>query len=241
MKIQQLLSALLVFISLTINAQTKMSINNTTVSISPSYTVNNGTPITVIGQVKNVGTTTVTANVHVNMAIDTSSTGTPKYFKRSTATTPVVGFAPNAIFNFTVTDVAGNGNGYKIAGNGTTIVVWTVVGLSTDSITALDSVFTNIYVVDLTSIEDWKYSENNNILIQNPASGVLNFKFLGSNNESISVELLNSSGKAIEILNVTGGIQYSTFNIQHLSQGMYYLNFYNKNKNKIGTKKVIIQ
>lgn len=233
MKTKQLLSALFVFISLAINAQTKVSINNTTVTISPSYTVNNGTPITITGQVKNVGTTTVTANVHVNMAIDTSSTGTPKYFKRSTATTPVVGFAPNAIFNFTVTDVADSGNGYKIAGNGTTIVIWSVVGLSTDTTTAQDSVFTNVYVIDVTSIEDWSDFESKVISIQNPLTD--NIKLMYDEKLYTKVELLTSDGKRIQSAIENGYLTIST-----LAKGIYYLSFTNSKTGQLFTKKIII-
>lgn len=255
MKTKHFLNVFFICVCLAINAQTKVSINNATVNIIPSYTVNNGTSISITGHVKNVGTTTITANVHVNMAIDTSSTGTPKYFKRSTKTTPVVDFAPNAIFNFTVTDVADSGNGYKIAGNGTTIVVWTVVGLSTDTITALDSVLTTIYVIDVTDIEDWKDSDNQSIFIQNPTlGGILNIEFLILNNEHIVVELINSQGKCLlkEIVSThisthselpSGGSTATNnlkLNINNCESGVYYLNFYNKEQNKTSTKKVII-
>ncbi len=240
MKTKYLLSLLFNICLIAINAQTKVSINNTTVNISPSYTVNNGTAISITGQVKNVGATTITGNVHVNVAIDTSSTGTPKYFKRSTKTTPVVGFAPNAIFSFTATDVVDSGNGYKIAGNGTTIVIWSVVGLSTDTTTALDSVFTNVYVIDVTDIKDWSDFENQNIIIQNPAIEILNVK-LKMLNEPITIDLINENGIVLNSKIAEPLIQHLSFNIQNLTNGLYYLNFYNKEKIKIGAKKVIIQ
>lgn len=230
MKTKYFLQALLICTSFILNAQTKVSINNATISISPSYTVNNATPISITGQVKNVGTTTITANVHVNMAIDTSSTSTPKYFKRSTATTPVVGFAPNAIINFTVTDVAHGGNGYKIAGNGTTIVVWTCTGLSTDTATIQDSVFSNVYVIDLTSINEFTVFENNPIYFNNPAISTLYLNY----NPMIytSIELEDATGKVIS------KIEDTTLGLSNYSKGIYYLKCHSRNK--IVTKKIII-
>lgn len=214
------------------NAQTKMSINNATVSVSPSYTVSNGSSISVSGQVKNTGTTVVTGNVHVNLAIDTSIFSSPKYFKRSTSTIPVVGFAPNSIFNFTVTDVASGGNGYKVNGNGTTIVVWSVVGLSSDTLTSLDSAITHVYVIDLTDINDLIALEQSIICIQNPLTESL--KLIYNKNEFVVVELINSEGKVV-ISNINEGY----FELDCLTKGLYYIKF-TRRDNQFYIKKIII-
>lgn len=232
MKIKTHLLSLLLFASSIIVGQTKVSINNSTVSVSPSYTLNNGTAISAMGQVKNTGTATITGNVHVNMAIDTSSTSIPKYYKRSTATTPVVGFAPNAIFNFTVTDVADGGNGYKIAGNGTTIVIWSVVGLSTDTTTSLDSAFTNVYVIDLTSIDNWQDFENNILSIQNPLTE--NIQLIYNKAIYTSLQLANVQGKCFN-----SAIKQDYLDISTLAKGLYYLTFINT-KGEPFTKKIMI-
>lgn len=83
---------LFVFIAVVVNAQPLVSINGGTVQITPSYTINNGTSFSVTGSLKNVSTYSVTNTVHVHLAIDTSSTSTPKYEIRSTHTYSVTNF-----------------------------------------------------------------------------------------------------------------------------------------------------
>lgn len=232
MKFKHIILSLIFFSHVLLNAQTKVSINNSTVSISPSFTISNGSSISVSGQVKNTGNTNITGNVHVNLAIDTSSNGVPKYFKRSTSTTPVVGFAPNSIFNFTVTDVASGGNSYKINGNGTTVVVWSVVGLSSDTITSMDSAITHVYVVDLTNINDLSFKEQSTISIQNPLTESL--KFIYNKDEFVNVELLNSEGKVV-ISNISDGY----IELDCLAKGLYYIKF-TKRDSQFYVKKIVI-
>lgn len=114
---------LFVFIAVVVNAQPLVSINGGTVQITPSYTINNGTSFSVTGSLKNVSTYSVTNTVHVHLAIDTSSTSTPKYEIRSTHTYSVTNFLPSQTFTFDVSDVGSDANKYKVNGNGTTVVV----------------------------------------------------------------------------------------------------------------------
>lgn len=219
-------------------SQTVTSINNGSVNITPSYTLMSGASYTVTGDVKNTGNTTITSNVHVNVAIDTSSVlGTTKYYWRSTKTYNMSGFAPNATFPFSVSDAATPANGYKINGGGITVVVWTSVGpLPTDASATLDSVFTKIYIIPVAQNIFENEFEETSIHIQNPAHSYLNFDI--TNNTAIeSISLTDALGNLVtEITNQLN----KPINIEHLKSGLYYLRFYNKEKNKSIQKKIII-
>lgn len=223
-------------ITLATYSQTLTTISNHTVLISPSYTINSGATYTVTGEVKNTGTSTINNNVHINVAIDTSSTfGLHKYYWRATKTYSVTNFNPNNTFAFSVSDAATPPNGYKTSGNGVSVVVWTSVGfLPNDSTTTLDSVFTTIYILPLPQSINDNHFETTPIHIQNPAHSVLNFSI--SDLKFDEINLLNSDGKLIEKFNNTD----LRFNVSHLPIGIYFLSFYNQEKNKYFTKKIII-
>lgn len=217
-------------VSLFAKAQTMVSINDATVAIAPSYTVTNGTFFTVMGSVKNVGTTNINNNtVHVHLAIDTSSTSTPKYYLRSTHSYSVTNFLPSQTFTFDVSDNADVANSYNIDGGGTTVVIWGVVGFPTNDTTTFDSVKTTIYVLPLPqSITEMELFEGELNKLPNPITQNIQF----TNTENYTIELINISGKTIEIKN-------SKLEIQNYYNGLYILRFRDKQGNET-SKKIII-
>lgn len=227
------LSILLSFVSLFFCAQPLVSIDGATANIAPSYTINSGDTYTVTGLVKNVGTTSFTNNVHVNVAIDTSSfVGTPKYYWRTTKTYSAMSMTLNATFPFEVTDVASPPNGYKTSGGGITVVIWTSAGLlPNDSTTTKDSVFTTIYILPVPqSINDVSSFEQHPIYFNNPASYLLYLNY----NSTIytNIELEDANGKLIS------KIEGSNLNVSNYSKGIYYLKCHSTNTTL--TKKIII-
>ncbi len=215
-----------------------VGIYNQTIAITPSYTLNNASTFSVTGSVINTGNFAFSNNVHVNLGIDTSSTSTPKYVWRSTTTYSVTNFAPNQTFTFNVTDIGSGVNGYKINGGGTTIIVWPIVGGITNTLSTKDTAFSTIYIITPNSLDELNQFEENSIYIQNPATEVLNFEFSVFNTEPILLELINSQGQCLFTETVT--TQNSKLNINTFGSGIYYLRLYNKQLNKIITKKVII-
>lgn len=224
-----------------LKAQT-VGVFNHTIAISPSYTLNNASTFFVTGSVVNTGNTVFTNNVHVYLAIDTSSTSTPKYALRSTTTYSVTNFAPNQTFTFNVTDVGADANGYKVNGGGTTVVIWPIVASITNTASISDSANATIYITLPNSLYELNQFEESDIHIQNPTEGMLNVK-CSMLNEPITIELINSNGSLL--LSKTSELepqtQNLTFNIQHFSSGIYYLRFYNKQLNKVITKKIILR
>lgn len=229
---------LLIIACLQAKAQNLVGIYNHTISISPSFTVNNNTSITVSGQVVNLGTTPFTGDIHVNIAIDSSSTSTPKYYWRSTMSYPVVNFPPNGILLFNVSDIASDNNGYKVAGNGTTVVAWPIAGSLSDSLTGNDSAFVNVYILPLAqSVNELELLEKQLQNLPNPLTQSIHF----TNTENWAVELIDMNGKAIEILNDSSTkLSNHKLEISNYSKGLYLLHFKNKNGNSV-SKKIIIQ
>ncbi len=222
---------LLLFVSA--QAQTLVGISGSTLSVSPSNTVTNGTTVTVTGSVVNAGTTTITGALHVNLAIDTSSTSTPKYALHSTATYSVFNFAPAATQTFVLTDVVSNTNQYRVTGNGTTVIVWPVSGVITNTITTKDSARTIIYISP-TGANSIKEFEASPIYLKNPVSETIILNYDHSVYDR--VELINMNGEI-----VLNAITDTTLLVSNCSKGLYFLRFYNKNKIGSVTKKVLIE
>ena len=223
-----------------IKAQT-VGVYNQTIAVTPNYTLSNASTFSVTGSVVNTGNTVFSNNVHVYLAIDTSSTTTPKYALRSTTTYSVSNFAANQTFTFNVTDVGSGANGYKINGGGTTIIVWPVVGSITNTLSTTDTASTIIYITVPNNVDELNQFEESSIYIQNPTNETLNVK-CSILNEPITIELINSNGSLLlsKTSERTPQIQNLTFNIQNFSHGIYYLRLYNKQLQKIITKKIII-
>lgn len=204
-----------------------------TLTASPSNTVSDGTSVSIYGMVKNTGSVTITDYLHLNLAIDTSSTATPKYYWRSTVTYSVTNFAPGATHTFVVTDVASAANNYKVGGNGTTVIVWPIAGAVTNSVTTHDTARTIIFIAvpDINGIEEFEALP---ILLKNPVSEnvILNY------NESVyeRVELIDMQGKCVE-----NAIRENILQVTDCSKGLYFLRFYNRNKTAVVTKKLLIE
>lgn len=210
---KSILISLLIVVTLITKAQPMLSISNATVQITPSYTINNGTSFSVTGSVKNVSTYSITNTIHVHLAIDTSSTSTPKYSLRSTHTYSVTNFLPNQMLAFNVGDVGSDANGYKTNGNGTTVVIWGVVGFPTNDSTTYDSVKTTLFVLPLPqSIHNLEQAKNVLNAIPNPLTQTIIF----TNNQNWIIELIDLNGRVTNIEN-------STLNIQHFPNGLYVL------------------
>lgn len=211
------------------SSQGLVGIYNHTISISPSYTVNNNSAITVAGQVINTSTTTITGNIIVNVAIDTSSTIAHKYYWRTSMGYPVTNLLPGATFAFSINDNASNTNAYKVSGNGTTVVAWPVAGLPNDSLTCSDSAFANVYILPITQgSEPLTLLQNELTKLPNPITQNTHF----TNAESYTIELIDLNGRIYTI-------QHSTLNIQHFVKGLYLLRFRNEQGNEV-SKKIII-
>lgn len=221
----------LCFYKIALHAQQPLvGVYNSTFVISPSYTVSNNTSFTLTGEAINVGTVAINGNVHANMAIDTSSfTGIKKYYWRKTVSYPVVNFLPSSTLNFTITDVASDINGYKTNGGGTTVIVWFSAGVPEDVLSCADTAMNTIYVLpNIQNIEEYQTLKNELKNMPNPLTE--NIQFV--NTQGWQIELVEVTGKTIEILN-------SKLETLNYSKGLYLLRFKNGNGTQI-SKKVII-
>lgn len=239
MSLKRVLFFILLIFAFGLKAQTLVSIRNATVLITPGYTLSNVTSFTVSGSVKNAGTTTINADVHVNVAIDTSSTSTPKYYLRSTHSYTLTNFLPGTDFPFLLSDVASNTNGYKVAGNGTTVVIWAVVGFPTNTTTTLDSAKTNLYIPGSpTGMEEKSFLENNPVYIQNPVTDQLILRY--NHQEYKRVDMTDGNGKTVGLIWDAASTAIPEFmvNVCHLPYGIYYIRFYYDAG--IITKKIIV-
>lgn len=236
MKTKTILFISLALFNISLLAQ-KVGIYNQTVSIVPTNTLANGTSFSGIGSVVNTSTVTFSNKIDVNLAIDTSTTGIPKWYWRSSTTYSVTNFAPGQTFTFSVNDVISTANGYKTTGNGTTVVFWPIIGSATNTISICDSARTSVFI-DLTSGIDVLDSQND-IYVQNPSYDVLSFEVLSFNYEPINVEFINTNGECVLKQQIT--TKNSTLNTNYLYNGIYHLMFINKKTQQTNTKKIIIQ
>lgn len=224
------LSFAIVLSQFAIKAQVSLGIVGS-LTVSPSFTVTNGTTIYVAANIKNTGTVTLNGTIGLKLNIDISTTTTPNYFFRAVAYFNVSGFAPNAIITQTVSDVAANYNQYKTDGNGVTVVVFPI--FNGDATTTSDSVKTTVYVTLLNGIEDVENFEAKILKIRNP---VTELTYLNYSEELYQkVELLNVMGKTIQI------IEDKKLDASSLSKGLYYLNFWNSKTHQVVTKKIIVE
>lgn len=210
-------------------AQTLVGIANTTVQVSPSYTLITGSSFSITGSVVNSGTTAISNNIHVHMAIDTSTTSTPKYYLRSTHSYSVTNFLPLQTLAFSVSDVADNTNAYKVNGGGTTVVIWAVVGFPTNDTTTYDSVKTSIYVLPLPQ-NIHNLEEVNRVLNELP--NPINQPILFIKSQGWTIELIDLNGKSILIKN-------QCLIPQDFVNGCYLIKFINETGIVI-SKKIII-
>lgn len=214
-----------------INAQT-VGIFASTLTVAPSNTVTNGTSVSIFGQVINNGSTSITDYLHLNYAIDTSTTPTPKYYWRSTVTYSVTNFAPGATHTFVVTDIASSANGYKVGGNGTTVIVWPIVGAVTNSASTTDSARNVIYIPDPASTGIHEF-ETTPILLKNPLD---ENTLLDYDQDLYSrVELVSMDGKVMEQAMKDRMLMVTT-----CPKGIYFLRFYKRSGTGFISKKLVI-
>ena len=86
-------------------------------------------------------------------------------------------------------------------------------------------------------IDEKTYVDNGIKVYPNPAKDILHIELVDFNNEPYTIEISNELGQVI--LSQTVSSNLSTFNVQHLPNGMYFLTL--KMKDKTLTKKLIIQ
>lgn len=231
-----LFCGLLIFISFFTFGQVLVGVHNHTIAISPSYTVANNTTITVTGEIANLGTASINNNLHVHMAIDTSSTSVPKYYLRITRTYSTSNFLPAQTFTFSLTDIASTSNSYKVSGNGgSTIIVWATVGVPSASITTADSAFANVAIIVVPQgLHDLIKFESDAIIFPNPSSDIIKLEYDETIYTKVELSSVNSQAPIILINN-------KTFAIDYLSKGVYVLRFFNSKTETFITKKLIIE
>ena len=201
-------------------------------TISPTTSVVNTSTYSVNGYYQNTGNTTLTGSLTINLAINTSTNTTPNYVFRTSVNYYINSFTPSSIDPFSITDNASDANQYFIDGNGTTVVVWPV--FSYDNSTIHDSASTVVLVVaDQVNVKEIQEFENNPLKISNPIVDNVQIEYDDLIYKNVVVTDIN--GREIQI------VRDKKFNIALLSKGLYYLNFYNSQSNKVITKKVLIE
>lgn len=220
---------LLFFIA--VKAQT-VGIFAASLTVVPSNTVTNGTSVSIFGKVINNGSTSITDYLHLNYAIDTSTSPTPKYYWRSTVTYSVTNFAPGATHTFVVTDIASSANAYKVGGNGTTVIVWPIAGAVTNSASTTDSARSVIYIPDPSSTGIHEF-EKIPVLLKNPLE---ENTLLEYDQELYSrVELVSMDGKVME-----QAIKDRVLMVTACPKGIYFLRFYRRYGTGFISKKLVI-
>lgn len=212
--------------------QGQVSIYNNSVSIAPGYTVSDGTAITTSGSVVNTGTAVISGVITLKMAVNTSTNASPSYSIISSPTVAVSSFTPGAIQAFSFSVTASGANGFKTDGNGTTVVVWPLIG--SDPATTEDSVFTTVTVVVSAGLNELDESFARDVIIQNPAGNVIRLVY----DETLyaAPEIFSSDG-----VDVSGGIIHdNSIYCDRLAKGIYYIRFYHKTYQRYLTRKVLI-
>ncbi len=214
-----------------VNAQT-VGIFASTLTVAPSNTVTNGTSVSIFGQVINNGSTSITDYLHLNYAIDTSITASPKYYWRSTVSYSVTNFAPGTTHTFVVTDVASTANFYKVGGNGTTVIVWPIIGPVTNTASTADSARSVIYIPDPASTGIPEF-EKTPVLLKNPLDENTVLEYDQAMYQR--VELVSMDGKLME-----GAIKDRVLMVTACPKGIYFLRFYRSRGAGFVAKKLVI-
>ncbi len=217
---------------ITVRSQSQVAIYNNTISISPSYTVTDGTFITAIGFVVNTGTANISTNISLQMAINTSTSGSASYSVVATHSFAVSSFSPGALESFSISTVASGANGFRTDGNGTTVVVWPFITNSGFN-TYADSAFTIVTIGEPTGIKELEVAFSKDVIIQNPAGNIISLVY----NETVyaTPELISVEGKLI-----AGVISNKVIFAEKLARGIYYIRFYHKEHNRYFTRKLIL-
>ncbi|MBI3520814.1 MAG: hypothetical protein HY062_15865 [Bacteroidetes bacterium] len=210
-------------------SQALVGIQSQTVFVVPGYTVTNGTSILVGGSFKNTGSVPLTGTITVNLAIDTSSFATPKYSILTSTNLVVSNFSQGSSQSFTIGTTASGANNFKVNGNGTTVVVWPVIG--TNNQTTSDSAFTKVTVISPTKVRELQNTDD--IFIANPINTNVSLTY----DESIykSPDIFDLNGK--EIPNI---IIDKTIYCEKLAKGIYYVKFYNIKTDTYLIRKIVV-
>lgn len=153
--------------------------------------------------------------MYVNLAIDTSSTSTPKYYTRKTVGYPLSNFMPNATFTFSISDVGSGNNNYKVNGNGTTVIVWVSADLPNDTLSVKDTASAIVCVTpDLLSLREFSLLKQELAMIANPVSEHILLK----DTQGFKIELIDMHGKTVDSLS-------NKISFLNYAKGMYILRF----------------
>jgi hypothetical protein len=221
----------LISICFSLNGQTSVGIAGT-VTITPSNTVTNSTPVSFIGNFKNTGGAPLTATVVVNLAINTSTAALPNYVFRNSSTYAVTALAAGGTHTFSISDVVSTANQYQTDGNGTTVVVWPYI-VGTGSVSTSDSAFTTVFIDLQSGVEEEREFESTLLKIENPVTKTVTLQY----DQLIycKVELMDLNGKVVRTIDA------GCLNIPGLAKGLYYLNCYNSKTGRVVVKKILIQ
>jgi hypothetical protein len=214
-----------------LNSQALVGIAGT-VTITPSNTVANSTPVSFTGYFKNNSSAPLTATVVVNLAINTSTAAIPNYVFRNSSTYTVTALTAGGTHTFNISDVVSTANQYQTDGNGTTVVVWPYVS-GTGSVSTSDSAFTVVYINTQAGVEEINEFESTLLKIENPVSKTVILQY----DPLIyrKVELVDINGKVVET------IENSCLTISGLAKGLYYLNYHNSRTGRVVVKKILVQ
>lgn len=217
---KNLLILLCIVMSITnsVQAQAKLGID-TSYSVSPNDTVLMNSQVTLNIIIRNKGTATFTGTFSVNAKLDTLN----GIFCGSTTYGPVT-ILPNgtvpASINFTPTATTPSSStpvGFKVAGNGNTIVVWPISNVQT-----IDSLRTFIYINGTVGLNELQKS----ILAIYPNPTSTNISILQApNNVFKQIEIYDMFGRKVKDLGFT-----QTIDVSELSKGCYMLHIIADNK-----------
>lgn len=210
---KNLLILLCIVISMTnsVKAQAKLGLD-TTYSFSPNDTVLMNSQVTLNIIVKNKGNATFTGTFSVNAKLDTLN----GVFCGSTTYGPVT-ILPNgsvpASVNFTPTTSSPSSLtpiGFKVAGNGNTIVVWPI-----SNVQITDSLRSFLYINGTVGLKEFQKS----ILAIYPNPTSSNISILQApNNVFKQIEIYDMFGRKIKDLSFA-----QTIDVSELSNGCYML------------------
>lgn len=131
-----------------------------------------------------------------------------------------------------VTDVASMANAYKVGGNGTTVIVWPIVGPVTNTTSTTDSARTVIYIPGPASTGIHEF-EKTPLLLKNPLD---ENTILDYDQDMYSrVELVGMDGKVME-----QAVKDRMLMVTSCPKGIYFLRFYRRSGTGFVSKKLVI-
>ncbi len=209
MVMKNLFILLCVTISITCSAQAKLGMS-VIYSFSPGDTVLMGSPISLNVIVKNKGNATYTGSLSVNAKLDTTN-GVVLNSVVFNSVNLNVNDSIAATFNFIpAANYTTSSTGFKVAGNGNTIVVWPI-----SSVLTIDSLDALLYINGTVGLNELQKS----ILAIYPNPTSSNITILQApNNVSKQIEIYDMFGRKVKDLGFA-----QTIDVSELAKGCYML------------------